>query len=94
MQVAGHWGHGALEEAVDRCQADVLIVQEHADRSDGYYRPILLRHPALKIFVLTEDGWNASVLEFRRSRVVDASPTTLTEAIRRVLQREATPDEL
>jgi len=75
MQVAGHWGHGALEEAVDRCQADVLIVQEHADRSDGYYRPILLRHPALKIFVLTEDGRNASCpgvsAKPRRGRVAD-----------------------
>jgi hypothetical protein len=92
MCLAGHCEQGELSEAIADSQADVLIVGEHSARPDAYLQRLLLRHPTLKIFVLTQDGRNASVLELRRGRLIDASPTSLIDAIRRMLRRDA--DEL
>ena len=83
-----------LEEAVARSAPDVLILNERPGRPEASYRPLLLAHPSLKVFVLTQDGRNATVLEFRRARLVDASATTLIEAIRTVVRREANPEDL
>jgi hypothetical protein len=47
----------------------------------------------LMVFVLTQDGRDATVLELRRARLADASPTTLIEAIRTVLRRAASPED-
>src|SRR5262249_41513913 len=80
-------------DAVARWSADVLIVEERADRSEAYYRPLLLRHPSLKVFILTQGGRNVTLIGFRRVRLADASPTTLIEAIRSELQHEASSDE-
>ena len=80
-------------DAVARWDADVLIVEERADRSEAYYRPLLLRHPSLKVFILTQGGRNVTVIGFRRERLADLSPTTLIEAIRSELRREAPPGE-
>jgi len=80
-------------DAVARSGADVLIVEERADRSEAYYRPLLLRHPALKVFILTQGGRNVTLIGFRRVRLADASPTTLIDAIRSELRNEASPDE-
>jgi hypothetical protein len=78
-----------LEHAVDRCGADVLIVGERPDRSEAFYRPLLLRHPSLKVFILTQDGRNVTLMGFRRVRLPDASPNGLIEAIRSELHDEA-----
>lgn len=82
-----------LEDAVARCGADVLIVGERADRSEAFYRPLFVAHPSLKVFILTQDGRNITLLAIRRVRLADASPTSLIEAIRSELRREATPEE-
>jgi hypothetical protein len=79
-----------LDEAIARSGASVLIVGERADRSEAFYRALLLKHPSLKVFILTQEGRNVTLIEFRRARLVDASPATLVEAIRSELRREAT----
>jgi DNA-binding NarL/FixJ family response regulator len=94
MRLAENGANANLEEAVARSEADVLIVNEQPDRTEASFRPLLLAHPSLKVFVLTQDGRNATVLEFRRARLADASPTTLIEAIRTVLRRAANPEDL
>ena len=76
-------------EAVARWRADVLIVEERADRSEAFYRPLLLRHPSLKVFILTQGGRNVTLIGFRRVRLTDASPTTLIDAIRSELRQDA-----
>ena len=93
MRVLEYTEHGSLEETVARTHADVLIVNEQPDRSETWFRSLLAMHPWLKVFVLTQDGRNATLLEFRRDRLADASPTTLIEAIRTALRR-AVPDDL
>jgi hypothetical protein len=94
MRLMENGENGSLEEAVARSGADVLIVHEDANRPEDSFRPLLLAHPSLKVFVLTQDGRNATLLEFRRARLIDASPTTLIEAIRAALQHDANADEL
>ena len=84
---------GFVDGAVARSGADVLIVEERGDRSEGFYRELLLKHPSLKVFILTQEGRNVTLIEFRRVRFVDASPATLVEAIRSELQQETTLDE-
>ena len=79
-----------VDEAIARSGASVLIVEERADRSEAFYRALLLKHPSLKVFILTQQGRNVTLIEFRRVRLVDASPATLVEAIRSELRREAT----
>jgi DNA-binding NarL/FixJ family response regulator len=94
MRLVENGETGTLEEAVARSGADVLIVNEDTDRPEASFRPLLLAHPSLKVFVLTQDGRNATLLEFRRARLIDASPTTLIEAIRAALHHDADADEL
>jgi hypothetical protein len=86
-------GGEEIGDAVARWRADVLIVEERADRSEAYYRPLLLRHPSLKVFILTQGGRNVTLIGFRRVRIADASPTTLIDAIRSELRHEAAADE-
>lgn len=93
LQLADDCESGDVEDAVARCEADVLIVEERADRSEAFYRPLLLRHPSLKVFILTQEGRNVTLIGFRRVRFVDASPASLVEAIRSELQHETTLDE-
>jgi hypothetical protein len=92
MRLAGTCDDGDLEVAVARCNPDVLIVKEEPDRTESSYRSLLLAYPSLKVCVLAQDGRNAILLAFRRARLLDASPTTLIQAIRSAL-REAKPDE-
>jgi|RhiMetStandDraft_4_1073278.scaffolds.fasta_scaffold38071_2 hypothetical protein len=82
-----------VDDAVARSGARVLIVEERADRSEAFYRALLLKHPSLKVFILTQEGRNVTLIEFRRVRFIDASPATLVEAIRSELQHEMTLDE-
>lgn len=91
LQLADDSGSVTLEDAVTRTNADVLIAAD--DRSETRFRLLLVARPSLKVFVLTQDGRNATVLEFKRARLADMSPTTLIEAIRTVLLR-ATPEDL
>ena len=78
-----------LDDAVTRCRADVLIVEESAGRSEAFYRALLVAHPSLKVCLLTEGGRGVTLMGIRRVRLVDTSPTRLIEAIRYELQDEA-----
>jgi hypothetical protein len=82
-----------VDDAIARSGASVLIVEERADRSEAFYRALLLRHPSLKVFILTQEGRNVTLIAFRRARFVDASAATLVEAIRSELRDETTLDE-
>ena len=93
LRLVGTWDGGNLEEAVARCEADVLIVEERSDRQEAFFRPLLLRYPSLKVLVLTQDGRNATLMGFRRIRLAEASMTTLIEAVRSERRLDATPDE-
>lgn len=93
LQLADYEEGTDLEDAITRCGADVLIVEEHVDRSEAFYRPLFVTHPSLKVFILTQGGRNVTLLALRRVRLADASPTTLIGAIRSELQHEAKPDE-
>jgi hypothetical protein len=84
---------GDVDHAIARSGASVLIVEERADRSEAFYRTLLLKHPSLKVFILTQEGRNVTLIEFRRVRFVDASPATLVEAIRSELRHDSTLDE-
>jgi hypothetical protein len=91
LRLADDSGSDTLEDAVARTKADVLIAPD--DRPEASFRSLLVAQPALKVFVLTQDGRNATVLELRHARLTDASPTTLIDAIRTVLRRSASPPE-
>jgi hypothetical protein len=93
LQLAEDCEDDDVGNAIARCGADALIVEERGDRSEAFYRPLLLAHPSLKVFILTQEGRNMTLIAFRRVRFADASLNTLIEAIRSELQREATPDE-
>jgi hypothetical protein len=90
MELAEHVEEEDVEAAVAQQHADVLIVADEDGRSEARYRPLLLAHPSLKVFLLTEDGRNATLMEFTRARIVDASPAAIVGAIRTVLRRDPT----
>src|SRR5262245_66306789 len=70
-----------LDDAVVRWHADALIVEERADRSEAYYQPLLLRHPSLKVFMLTQGGRNVTLIGLRSVRFADDSPCAQITAI-------------
>ncbi len=75
-----------LDAAVTRCHADVLIVEERADRGEAFYLQLLLQHPSLTVCMLTQGGRNATVVALRRVRLMDTSATRLIEAVRDVVR--------
>jgi hypothetical protein len=93
LQLAENGEGVDLDDAVTRSGADVLIVEERADRSEAFYRALLVTHPSLKVFILTQDGRNVTFIGIRRLRLVDASPTILIETIRSELQHNGTSGE-
>lgn len=62
--------------------ADAAIVSEASARSSRLHRAVLADHPDLKMFVVTDEGRAAHLLELRRSPIVEVSPTGLVDAIR------------
>jgi len=90
MEVTEHFAETDLDSAIARSRADVLIVADHTGKSEARYRKLLLARPSLKVFLLTEDGRNATLLEFTRARLMDASPGALVEVIRTVVGRDST----
>ena len=93
LQLAGDCDGADLEVLIVRCGADVLIVEEQAERGEAFYRALLVTHPSLKVFILTQDGRNVTFIGFRRVRLADTSPTTLVDAIRAEWQDETTHNE-
>lgn len=91
MELTEFLAEADIDSAVAQNRADVLIVEDQGGRSEARYRPLLLACPSLKVFLLTEEGRNATLLEFTRARIVDASPAAIVDAIRTVLRRDSTP---
>ncbi len=77
-------GGGDLAGTVRQSAADVAIVaEESSEPADApAHRRVLIENPRLKMFVLTDDGREAHLLEFRRFPVEDISPHGLVTAIR------------
>src|SRR5262245_20499541 len=82
LELADDCESGDVDGAVARSGADVLIVEERADRGEPFYRALLLKHPSLKVFILTERGRNVTLIGFRRVRFIDASSAPLVWGIR------------
>jgi hypothetical protein len=70
-----------LPAAVNACAANVVIIAD-ANGADRSHQKLLLDNPELKIFVVTDDGRNGHLLEFRRLPVALMSPQGLVNAIR------------
>lgn len=71
-----------LSRAVARRGADVVIVAAAAPGASRLHRRVLVDHPQLKVFVVTDEGRAAHLLELRQTPVVEVSPNGLIEAIR------------
>lgn len=76
-----HTDNDHLSRTAARFGADAAIVAEAA-RNTGLHRAVLADHPDLKMFVVTDEGRAAHLLELRRTPVVEVSPTGLVDAIR------------
>jgi hypothetical protein len=70
-----------LSTAIRVRQAAVAIVAEAVADGPGHEQ-LLVDNPQLKLFVLTGDGMEAHLLEFRHIPVSEVSPQGLVNAIR------------
>ena len=68
--------------AIKREHADVLIVAEGGVDDPVSHEQLLLENPRLKVLVVSRDGREAHLLEFRQIPVVEVSPQGLVDAIR------------
>jgi DNA-binding NarL/FixJ family response regulator len=87
-------GGGDLAGAVRRSAADVVIVAEESSEpadAPAAHRQVLIENPRLKMFVLTDDGREAHLLEFHRFPVKDISPHGLATAIRAAVGQGRAP---
>ncbi|PYR72927.1 MAG: hypothetical protein DMF86_22040 [Acidobacteria bacterium] len=84
-------GGADLSATARRSHADVVIVAEEMYEGDPAHRQVLVDNPQLKLFVVTDDGRAAHMLEFRRLPVADVSPQGLVEAIRDAVGTGARP---
>lgn len=71
-----------------RADVDVAIVAHESRYGDAPLRQALVDNPRLKVFVVTENGRTAHVLEFQSRAVVDLSPQALVTAIRTAVRGE------
>jgi DNA-binding NarL/FixJ family response regulator len=85
MLVVGHCANAELASAVQRADANVVIVEgTTATGPDLLIRLVTVR-PSLKVIVIAEGGRKASLYDIRHLQLVDPSPTALIGAIRSVL---------
>lgn len=73
---------------VRRADVDVAIVAHESRHGDAALRRALVDNPRLKMFVVTENGRTAHVLEFQSRAVGDLSPQALVRAIRTAITAE------
>jgi predicted RNA methylase len=71
-----------LLTAIKGRQADVVVAAERDGDPPGLRDQLLVENPHLKVFVVTEDGREARLLEFRQVPVPEVSPQGLIDAIR------------
>jgi hypothetical protein len=82
MQLVDTGDDPDLSSAIKRCAVDVIILGEQPATSASSHRQLLVENPYLKIFVVTDDGREANLVEFRRIPVAEMSPRGLVDAIR------------
>ena len=82
MQLIEAGGDADCANAVRRAAPDVVIVADQAVLGSVPRAQLLIENPRLKMFVVTDDGREAHLLEFRQSAVVQVSPQRLVDAIR------------
>jgi len=71
-----------LSRAVAHYHADAAIVAGPAPTMKRLHRSVLVDNPELKMFVVTNDGREAYLLELHRTAVREVSPGGLIDAIR------------
>jgi hypothetical protein len=71
-----------LSDIARRGDVDVAIVAHESRHGDATHRRALIDNPKLKMFVVTESGRTAHMLEFQSRVIVDLSPQALVRAIR------------
>lgn len=77
-------------QLIERGAGDVLSLAKNADvailaerkTSAPSQEQLLLEHPRLKVLVVSRDGREAHLLEFRQTPLVQVSPQGLIDAIR------------
>lgn len=79
-----------LSKAFKSSAADVVIVARPTGPATSHQH-ILADNPQLKMFVVTDDGREAHLLEFRQNPVAQLSPQGLVDAIRAAVGVEGTP---
>ena len=89
MELVGHCADTELEVAVQRYEANVVILNESATRAGDLHARLLCAHPRLKVVVMTGDGGAATLFELRHFYLADPSPVALIGAIRTALTRES-----
>jgi DNA-binding NarL/FixJ family response regulator len=75
-------GASDCSKAVKRSAADVVIMADQRVLGSAAPEQLLVINPHLKVFVVTDDGRQAHLLEFRETPVVPVSPQRLVDAIR------------
>jgi hypothetical protein len=71
-----------LPMAIKRARADVVIVAEREGDDSVSHDQILLENPRLMVLVVSRNGREADLLQFRRIPVAEVSPQGLVDAIR------------
>jgi DNA-binding NarL/FixJ family response regulator len=90
MQLVGHYADAELDVAVERHEANVVILNEATTLGLDLHTRLLCAHPGLKVVVMTGDGVAANLFEIRHLYLADPSPIALIGAIRSALERENT----
>jgi hypothetical protein len=85
MLVVGHCANAELPSAVQRADANVVIVEGTTAAGPDLLIRLVTVRPSLKLIVIAEGGRKASLYEMRHLQLLDPSPTTLVGAIRSVL---------
>lgn len=86
MRLLDIGGERDLSAAVKRCEADVVIVGDQPRMSTPSHHHLLVDNPSLKIFVVTDDGRTATLVEVRSLPVAEMSPRGLVAAIRAAMR--------
>jgi hypothetical protein len=78
----------ALAARIGESAADVVVVGTEPEEATPVWREVLARHPYTKLLAIEGVGRTASLYELRptRTRLGEASPTSVAEWIRRAVR--------
>jgi DNA-binding NarL/FixJ family response regulator len=89
MELIDCSGGSDLSKACKSSGADIVIVARPTEPAASHQR-ILVDNPQLKMLVVTDDGREAHLLEFRQMPVTQLSPQGLVDAIRAAVVADGT----